>query len=144
MNKTFAIISAAALLALGGCTSIGAYQPEAGETMVKAQFVGFGRLAMCIDQRHYELNIENEGGKRIVRLPTNKRISLLVSQKAIAHRSHAGCDVSLSLVPRPGQEIAIASEIFAARCTMEAVRIDGSQPAGIAPEPSIGRALCTN
>ena len=132
-------ISAAALLALAGCASSYTYVPDAKETTTTIQFLGFGKPKLWADGDHrtLDLDVKDDNGKRTILVPANKRITIWVPQTYSEHRMVAHCDLALSLVPVPGQEVVIFSGIDGNHCTIDAVRIDNSKPAGVAIDRSV-------
>ena len=130
-------ISAAALSALAGCASWHTYAPEAGETMTKVQFLGFGEPKIWIDGKSFDLDFKDNNGKRYILVPANKRVTIRVPQLYLWHGINSTCNVALSLIAVPGQDLAISTGIKGNGCTMEAARIDNSKPGGVALEPSV-------
>jgi hypothetical protein len=130
-------ISAAALFALVGCAGLHNYVPEAGETMTNVQFVGLGKPKIWFSGRSFDLDVKDNNGKRYMLVPANKRVTIWVPQLYFEHRVSSHCDAALSLFLVPGQEVAISSGIRGYGCTIEAVRLDNSKPAGVAIEPSV-------
>jgi hypothetical protein len=124
---------------LAGCASLQTYVPDANETTTTIQFLGFGHPKLWADDKHRTLDLEvkDSNGKRTILVPANRRITIWVPQTYYQHRVVSHCDAALSLVPVPGQAVAISSGIEGNHCTIEAVRIDNSPPAGVGIDRSV-------
>lgn len=133
---------ACAVLPLAACNTLPTYTPAPGEKTVDTRFVGFGRPSICFDGKSYKLDLVEDKGQYVAKLPADKRVLVFTYQSYQGYQVVSSCSASLSLTPKQGHPIVVNSGLNAGKCYVESVIEDRSTPTGLAIDPSVGPPQC--
>lgn len=142
MMKSFKLSAVGALLgALQGC--VATFTPAPTDVMVTVKSVGFGMPQICKDGQMYWAPVVKDV-PNAVSVPAGGRLTLGAHIVSHGYQVVHYCRPFLSFEPTAGNTYLMNSALSGeGRCSIELVREDMSKGAGVALEPSVGRASCS-
>lgn len=126
---------------LQGC--VATFTPAATDVMVTVKSVGFGTPQICKDGQMYWAPLAKDV-PNAVSVPAGARLTIGAHIVSDGYQVVHYCRPFLSFVPTAGNIYLMNSALSGeGRCGIELVREDMLKGAGVALEPSVGRASCS-